>query len=236
VTARDKLLVFLTRRDIEATNNVSERILRLSVIFRRVTNGFRSEWGAKVYADLAMATFLSRFNKWRARGSPPCRLSGTEHEAAAFHEQITKRRLRKDARLCLASHAASGADRDLRVPGLRTAFSLLHQVFPTEQEGRPLGLRWCMNSLGSRQPSWQVENEFVRMALRQVSSPEFRVSAVSANSMAASPRLSRLLHLGLYPLNRSGADAVRSCAPSKANLPVAACHGSTKTLVMVLTV
>jgi len=52
VTARDKLLVFLTRRDVEATNNASERALRPSVIFRRVTNGFRSEWGAKVYADL----------------------------------------------------------------------------------------------------------------------------------------------------------------------------------------
>ena len=32
--------------------NVSERALRPSVIFRKVTNGFRSEWGAKVYADL----------------------------------------------------------------------------------------------------------------------------------------------------------------------------------------
>ena len=52
VTARDKLLVFLTRRDVEATNNASERALRPSVIFRKVTNGFRSQWGAKVYADL----------------------------------------------------------------------------------------------------------------------------------------------------------------------------------------
>src|ERR1700722_15001338 len=51
-TASDKLLVFLRRRDVEATNNNSERALRPSVIFRRVTNGFRSEWGANVYADL----------------------------------------------------------------------------------------------------------------------------------------------------------------------------------------
>jgi transposase len=47
VDARDKLLVFLTRRDVEPTNNVSERALRPSVIFRKVTNGFRSGWGAK---------------------------------------------------------------------------------------------------------------------------------------------------------------------------------------------
>jgi transposase len=52
VDARDKLLVFLTRRDVEPTNNGSERELRPSVIFRKVTNCFRSSWGAKVYADL----------------------------------------------------------------------------------------------------------------------------------------------------------------------------------------
>ena len=60
VTARDKLLVFLTRRDVEATNNESERALRPSVIFRRVTNGFRSEWGAKVYADLCSVVATGR--------------------------------------------------------------------------------------------------------------------------------------------------------------------------------
>src|ERR1700691_6404029 len=60
VTARDKLLVFLTRRDVEATNNNSERALRPSVIFRRVTNGFRSEWGAKVYADLCSIVATGR--------------------------------------------------------------------------------------------------------------------------------------------------------------------------------
>lgn len=52
VDARDKLLVFMTRRDVEPTNNASERGLRPSVIFRKVTNCFRSVWGAKVYADL----------------------------------------------------------------------------------------------------------------------------------------------------------------------------------------
>jgi transposase len=60
VTARDKLLVFLTRRDVEPTNNESERALRPSVIFRRVTNGFRSEWGAKVYADLCSIVATGR--------------------------------------------------------------------------------------------------------------------------------------------------------------------------------
>jgi transposase len=60
VTARDKLLVFLRRRDVEATNNASERALRPSVIFRRVTNGFRSHWGAKAYADLCSIVATGR--------------------------------------------------------------------------------------------------------------------------------------------------------------------------------
>ena len=60
VTAHDKLLVFLTRRDVEPTNNESERELRPSVIFRKVTNGFRSHWGAKVYADLCSIVATGR--------------------------------------------------------------------------------------------------------------------------------------------------------------------------------
>ena len=62
VDARDKLLVFLSRRDVEPTNNESERALRPSVIFRKVTNGFRSEWGAKVYADLCSVVGAGRRN------------------------------------------------------------------------------------------------------------------------------------------------------------------------------
>ena len=62
VDARDKLLVFLTRRDVEPTNNASERALRPSVIFRKVTNGFRSDWGAKVYADLCSIVATGRRN------------------------------------------------------------------------------------------------------------------------------------------------------------------------------
>ena len=47
------LFVFLYRTDVEPTNNVAERALRHSVVHRKVTNGFRSLWGSKTYADLA---------------------------------------------------------------------------------------------------------------------------------------------------------------------------------------
>lgn len=47
---RAHLFVFVTNRNVPYTNNISERHLRPSVIFRKVTNGFRCEWGAETYA------------------------------------------------------------------------------------------------------------------------------------------------------------------------------------------
>ena len=47
---RSKFFVFLTDRRVPATNNISEREIRPSVVFRKVTNGFRSDWGAGVHA------------------------------------------------------------------------------------------------------------------------------------------------------------------------------------------
>ena len=49
-THRDSLYVFLERAAVEPTNNSSERDLRPSVIHRKVTGGFRSEWGAEASA------------------------------------------------------------------------------------------------------------------------------------------------------------------------------------------
>jgi transposase len=49
---RQNLFVFVTNREIAPTNNGSEQALRPCVTFRKVTNGFRSEWGAKLYADI----------------------------------------------------------------------------------------------------------------------------------------------------------------------------------------
>lgn len=49
---RGKLLALLGRGDCEPPNVESERPLRPSATFRKLTNGFRSKWGAKTYADL----------------------------------------------------------------------------------------------------------------------------------------------------------------------------------------
>ena len=49
---RRHLFVFVTHRDVPPTNNGSERALRPCVTFRKVTNGFRTQWGAKLYADI----------------------------------------------------------------------------------------------------------------------------------------------------------------------------------------
>jgi len=47
---RAPLFVFVTNRGLTATNNGSERALRASAIYRKITNGFRSEWVAKLSA------------------------------------------------------------------------------------------------------------------------------------------------------------------------------------------
>jgi transposase len=49
---RQHLLVFMANRHIEPTNNGSERALRPCAVYRKITNGFRSEWGARLYADI----------------------------------------------------------------------------------------------------------------------------------------------------------------------------------------
>jgi transposase len=52
ITHHEKLLTFLHYPDVPPTNNESEQALRGSVVHRKVTNGFRSEWGARAYAAL----------------------------------------------------------------------------------------------------------------------------------------------------------------------------------------
>ena len=53
---RSKFFVFLEDRRVSATNNVAEREIRPSVVFRKVTGGFRSEWGARVHASYRSVT------------------------------------------------------------------------------------------------------------------------------------------------------------------------------------
>ena len=57
---RTKFFVFMTDRDVPATNNISEREIRPSVVFRKVTNGFRSDWGAQIHAGYRSVTGTAR--------------------------------------------------------------------------------------------------------------------------------------------------------------------------------
>jgi transposase len=60
---RAHLFVFMTRRDVPFTNNVSERHLRPSVIFRKVTNCFRCEWGPETYAAFRSVVSTAKANR-----------------------------------------------------------------------------------------------------------------------------------------------------------------------------
>jgi transposase len=62
---RDKLLTFLYYPGVPPTNNQSEQALRTAVIHRKVTNGFRSDWGADAYADLLSVIATSKIKGQR---------------------------------------------------------------------------------------------------------------------------------------------------------------------------
>jgi transposase len=47
---REHLFTFLDQPEVAADNNASERDLRHTAIYRRVTGGFRSDWGADLFA------------------------------------------------------------------------------------------------------------------------------------------------------------------------------------------
>ena len=73
---RDDLLRFVRRRDVPYTNNACERALRPSVIFRKVTGGFRAEWGAKVYAATASVIATGRLHGLTALDAISAALAG----------------------------------------------------------------------------------------------------------------------------------------------------------------
>lgn len=59
---RTKFFVFLEDRDVPPTNNACEREIRPSVVFRKVTGGFRSDWGARIHAGYRSVTGTARLH------------------------------------------------------------------------------------------------------------------------------------------------------------------------------
>ena len=60
---RAHLFVFMSNRAVPYTNNVSERHLRPSVVFRKLTNGFRCQWGAETYAAFRSVVSTAKANQ-----------------------------------------------------------------------------------------------------------------------------------------------------------------------------
>jgi transposase len=73
---RADLFRFITRRDVPYTNNACERALQPSVIFRKVTGGFRAEWGATVYAAAASVIATGRLHGLTALAAIRAALDG----------------------------------------------------------------------------------------------------------------------------------------------------------------
>ena len=67
---REQLLVFMSDREVPTTNNVSEQALCMSAVFRKVTNGFRVEWGAELHGGVR--TVVARAASRDSRRWPRC--------------------------------------------------------------------------------------------------------------------------------------------------------------------
>ncbi len=80
---RRHLFVFVTNRAIPPTNNGSERALRPCVTFRKITNGFRTECGARLYADIRSVIETGRRRAIGALEAIRLTLAGTPLPAPA---------------------------------------------------------------------------------------------------------------------------------------------------------
>ncbi|SDF06722.1 Transposase IS66 family protein [Rhodospira trueperi] len=79
---RGSFFTFLRDRDVPPTNNGSERALRPSVIFRKVTNGFRSAWSAQTHARTRSVIGTGRLNDIPAHQAISRTLAGQTLAAA----------------------------------------------------------------------------------------------------------------------------------------------------------
>jgi transposase len=73
---RGQFFTFLTDRAVPPTHNGAERALRPSVIFGRVTNGFRSLWGAEIHALIRSVIGTGRLHGFTARQAISRSLAG----------------------------------------------------------------------------------------------------------------------------------------------------------------
>ncbi len=60
LSARQYLFVFVTVREVTATNNGSERALRPCAVYRKITNGFRAKWAADIFANVRSTVETAR--------------------------------------------------------------------------------------------------------------------------------------------------------------------------------
>ena len=74
---RAHLFVFVTNREVSPTNNGSERAVRPCTIYRKITNGFRAEWAAELYADVRGVVETGRRRSLRAIDAIRLTLAGT---------------------------------------------------------------------------------------------------------------------------------------------------------------
>jgi len=81
------------RSHVPATNYVSERALRPSVIFRKLTNGFRSEWGAQNYSTFRSVVSTAKTNNRSVLEDLRRSLATADHATVLASIKAASRRL-----------------------------------------------------------------------------------------------------------------------------------------------
>ncbi len=77
---REHLLLFLDDETVPPTNNSSEQALRWSVVFRKVTHGFRSDWGAELFAQVRSLVNTARRQGMSAFEAISCALTSQQSD------------------------------------------------------------------------------------------------------------------------------------------------------------
>jgi transposase len=63
---RDQLFGFLEDGSVPPTHNSSEQAIRMRTVFRKVTNGFRSDWGRALFAAVHSMVHTGTRQGWSA--------------------------------------------------------------------------------------------------------------------------------------------------------------------------
>ncbi len=125
---REYLFTFLTHPEVTADNNSSERELRPTATYRKVTGGFRSHWGADLFAAVRSVIGTAKrrgIDAYQAIAYITRTGCARRAEAAQVSARAAEQAIQENSKTLF--HAREVADRDFR-PWLTVTAELVSEV------------------------------------------------------------------------------------------------------------